>query len=110
MHTLKAQGRCQLQVIAMEPVSQSTNPEFTGFPVSGGNYHSGEFCDETMLFGKVMRCDAQLVGKTVQPEPRYLPDQFFCDLYRYLSILRRLIFESSVRVGMPSFAAAPVGP
>ena len=32
------------------------------------------------------------------------------DLKRYLSIPRRLIFESSVRVGTPSFAAAPAGP
>jgi len=32
------------------------------------------------------------------------------DLKRYLSIPRRLIFESSVRVGTPSLAAAPAGP
>jgi hypothetical protein len=32
------------------------------------------------------------------------------DLNRYLSIPRRLIFESSVDVGTPSLAAAPAGP
>ena len=32
------------------------------------------------------------------------------DLNRYLSIPRRLIFESSVRVGIPSLAAAPSSP
>lgn len=31
-------------------------------------------------------------------------------LNRYLLILKRLIFESSVRAGSPSFAAAPDGP
>jgi len=32
------------------------------------------------------------------------------DLNRYLSIPRRLIFESRVEVGSPSLAAAPCGP
>jgi len=31
-------------------------------------------------------------------------------LNRYLLILKRLIFESSVRSGSPSFVAAPDGP
>jgi len=31
-------------------------------------------------------------------------------LKRYLSILKRLIFESRVRAGRPSFVAAPEGP
>jgi hypothetical protein len=31
-------------------------------------------------------------------------------LNRYLLILKRFIFESSVRAGSPSFVAAPMGP
>jgi hypothetical protein len=37
-------------------------------------------------------------------------NQLSGDLNRYLSIPRRWIFESSVDVGTPSLAAAPVGP
>jgi hypothetical protein len=33
-----------------------------------------------------------------------------CTLNRYLLILKRLVFESSVRAGSPSFVAAPDGP
>src|SRR5882757_5370004 len=36
--------------------------------------------------------------------------RFSGSLKRNLLIPRRLIFESSVRAGMPSFAAAPAGP
>jgi hypothetical protein len=35
---------------------------------------------------------------------------FYLDLKRYLSIPRRLIFESRVETGIPSFVAAPAGP
>ena len=34
----------------------------------------------------------------------------YVTLYRYLFIFKRLIFESRVRAGRPSLAAAPFGP
>jgi hypothetical protein len=74
--------------LAAPGVSAKVTHEFSRFPEKSGKYVRTTFCESSTARG------SQLVG----------------DLNRYLSILKRLIFESSVEVGTPSLAAAPAGP
>ena len=54
--------------------------------------------------------DGTLVSCVIVCLADAISSQATLDLKRYLSIPRRLIFESSVRAGTPSLAAAPREP
>src|ERR1700687_107383 len=61
-------------------------------------------------FGNLFACGPNFVRRTSLGVQPYATGSAPKALNWYLWIPNRFIFESSVLVGMPSFAAAPVGP